>query len=117
MSRVNLSRGRVYQNIMLTAIAGLLTVIIVDPFRDAVPALQASAQAQSRAVPPAPPAEGEDQTVAGRISAADQRKTMINELRALGERMGRIEALLQRGITVKIDGDAPERADSAAPRR
>lgn len=117
MSTVTQSRGRVYQNVMLTAIAGLLTVVVIDPFRASIPSLDSTAHAQSRAVPPAPPADADDQSVAGRISAADQRKTMINELRSLSERMGRIEGMLQRGITVKIDGDTPERADSSSPRR
>lgn len=45
------------------------------------------------------PAAGENQ---GLVSAADQRKTMIDELRAMSSRMERLEALLSKGLTVKV---------------
>jgi hypothetical protein len=38
----------------------------------------------------------------GMISAADQRKAMIDELRTLNSRMDRIEGLLSKGLTVKV---------------
>jgi hypothetical protein len=38
----------------------------------------------------------------GLLSAADQRKTMIDELRATNSRLERIENLLSKGLTVKV---------------
>lgn len=79
----------------------------------------AAAQAQ----PAGQPGESEDAN--GRISAADQRKEMISQLRNLSVRMERIEALLSRGINVKVtqmpassgdDAAPPERATAPAPR-
>ncbi len=44
--------------------------------------------------------EGDDPS--GRISAAEQRKEMIQQLRSLATRMERIEASLSRGINVRV---------------
>jgi len=44
--------------------------------------------------------EGDDPS--GRISAAEQRKEMIQQLRSLATRMERIEASLARGINVRV---------------
>jgi hypothetical protein len=38
----------------------------------------------------------------GLLSAADQRKTIIDELRATNSRLERIEGLLSKGLTVKV---------------
>lgn len=38
----------------------------------------------------------------GLLSAADQRKTIIDELRSLNSRMERVESLLSKGLTVKV---------------
>ena len=68
---------------------------------------------------------GESEDGNGRISAADQRKEMISQLRNLSVRMERMEALLTRGINVKVTqmpasaGDEPapsERAAAPTPR-
>lgn len=93
------STGRSYLNIVLTANAALLGVIALGglhhgdgasltPTASAQPALTRS------------PEPGDDS--AGRISAAEQRKVMISELRALGIRLERIETTLGRGLSVKV---------------
>jgi hypothetical protein len=46
--------------------------------------------------------QGNSEGGQGLLSAADQRKTMIDELRATNSRLERIEALLSKGLTVKV---------------
>ena len=79
--------------------------------------------AAAHAQPAGQAGEGDDSN--GRISAADQRKEMIAQLRNLSVRMERMEALLSRGINVKVTqmpasaGDEPgttERAAAPSPR-
>jgi hypothetical protein len=53
------------------------------------------------------PASHMDPTEGGMISAAEQRKLMINELRALNARLGAIEARLGDGVNVTVT-DMPE---------
>ncbi len=101
---------RSYSNAVLTLIALFLGVIAVDR----VTANAASANAQSRMAPPAgEPSEG------GMISAQEQRKTMITELRGMSQRLDRIEASLQKGISVKVT-EMPELRlpkDALAPKK
>lgn len=63
----------------------------------------------------------EPDDASARISAADQRKEMIGQLKNLSVRMERIESLLSRGINVKVTqmpaapGEEPAPAERAAP--
>lgn len=63
--------------------------------------------------------EGDDPS--GRISAAEQRKEMIQQLRSLATRMERIEASLARGINVRVtempDKGGEEKEPAAETRR
>ena len=100
---------RLYGNVVLTAIAALLGVIAFDPLRSgAGPSLSAPAQAQSARIDE--PDEG-----AGRISAAEQRKVMIAELRTLSSRLERVEAVLQKGLNVRVT-EMPEMRQAPEPR-
>jgi hypothetical protein len=56
-----------------------------------------------------------DEENSGRISAAEQRKAMITELRAMGSRLERIEAALAKGINVKVTSMPAESRVEARP--
>ena len=86
--------SRRYTNGMLTAIVALLGMIAVNQGGSASSALAEQ--------PPTQPARGDDGDSGERVSAAEQRKVMISELRAIGGRMDRMEALLNKGIRVKV---------------
>jgi hypothetical protein len=83
---------RPYTNVILTVIAGLLAVVAFDPGRGA-PVAISEAQAQ-----PAQPDSDEN----ARVSAAEQRKVIIAELRALSSRVERVESTLNRGLSVRV---------------
>lgn len=59
--------------------------------------------------------QGDSDDAGGRISAADQRKEMILQLRNLSVRMERMEALLSRGINVKVTQMPASAAEEPAP--
>ncbi len=85
-------RKRSYSNLMLTVIAGLLALNLVD--RATTPgsglgSVGAEAQAQS--------GPGENM-----VSAAQQRKLMISELKSLSERVDRLDKTVRAGINVKV---------------
>lgn len=85
---------RTYTNVALTLIAGILAVQVLNQ-----PGLggllpQASAQPSETEFSPDDPS--------GRISAAEQRKQMIAELRGMSARLDRVEAALTRGVSVKV---------------
>ncbi|MCE7973806.1 MAG: hypothetical protein DYG92_05675 [Leptolyngbya sp. PLA1] len=84
---------RLYTNAVLTVIAGVLVLNWLATPSDIVG--RANAQ-------PADDMEIATDDPSGRISAAEQRKQMIQELRGLSARMERIEATLARGISVKV---------------
>lgn len=99
----------------LTVIAVLLGFLVLD--RGTSPAGKSalgpsSASAQVRSVTgggggahSAPP--GEEESSDGRVNPADQRKQMITELRSISQRLDRIEAVLSKGLSVKVT-DMPE---------
>lgn len=85
-------RTSTYTNVVLTAIAGLLTLHVVAQFTGpGAPALSVA-----HASGPDEPRSG------GMISAADQRKQIISELKGLAGRIDHLEGLLARGIEVKV---------------
>lgn len=79
---------RLYLNLVLTVIAGLLAVHTLGGGRDGV------AWAQAQQAPPAP-----DPGI-GLISSGDQR--MLAELRTQNARLEHIEAMLSKGLSVKV---------------
>jgi len=84
------SRG--YTNTVLTAIAVLLAVLVLDNNAGMVgPISTASAQSRSTT-----------QHTGGLVSAADQRKTMIAEMGEMNGRLERIERALAKGLNVRI---------------
>lgn len=93
-------RRRSYTNGVLTVIAGCLSLIALDRVMGlSTPAAYAQ-QAFADATQP-------EASSGGMISAAEQRKTMINELRSIAQRMERLEAAMNRGLTVKVS-EMPE---------
>jgi len=95
------SPGLSYTNGALTAIALLLGVVA---FQNAGVSGVNTAHAQE----PAPLAlGGDDSDTSGRISAAEQRKQIIAELRTLQTKVERVEQIMNRGMNVKVV-DMPE---------
>lgn len=92
-------RARSYHNAMLTVIAVLLAVLVVGRFDSGgwggVTLAQGAAQPRASAEP-------EESGAAARISAAEQRKTMIAQLREISSRLDRIEAVLRAGLDVRV---------------
>lgn len=88
-----------YLNVILTVNAALLTVVAVNGLTRSggVPALESAAYAQGISV-----RNVNDPDEGGRVSAADQRKVMIAELNRIGTRIDRIEALMAKGMNVKV---------------
>ncbi|MBK9189469.1 MAG: hypothetical protein IPM33_11000 [Phycisphaerales bacterium] len=84
------TRPRLYTNVALTLIAGLLAINTFGA-RDGDLLSQANAQVAD---------QPEDDS--GRVSAADQRKQIIAELKSLSLRLDRMDAMLQRGLSVKV---------------
>jgi hypothetical protein len=90
--------NRTYLNAVLTVIAVLLAVLVVGRF-DAVHSANATF-AQGAAPPRA--ADPDETGASARISAAEQRKTMIAHLRDISARLDRIEAVLRGGLDVRV---------------
>lgn len=89
---------RRYTNAALTAIAVLLGVNALNQ-SGLSPVSSAYAQ------------QGED----GLVSAAEQRKVMISEIRQLSGRIERLESVISRGVNVKVlEMPAVRISDSAA---
>lgn len=102
---------RSYTNAALTVIALFLGVIAVDHLSAGAPAANAQ---QLRSSPPS-----SDASEGGMISAQEQRKQMITELKGMGQRLDRIEAALHKGISVKVT-EMPELRlpkDALAPKK
>jgi len=89
---------RGYTNTILTAIALLLGGVVLGHFA------QSGSPALSSAGASGPPAKG-----GGFVSPADQRITMINELRNLGRKVESLEASLSKGINVRVTDMPPVR--------
>ena len=89
---------RGYTNTILTAIALLLGGVILGQFaQTGSPALSSAG------------ASGPPQLVGGFISPADQRITMIKELRNLGSKIESLEARLDKGLNVRVTDMPPVR--------
>ncbi len=84
-----------YQNAVLSAIAVILAVGLID--RRSGGELTSLPQAQAQVQP--------DQ--GGMTNALEQRKVMIADLKAINARLERIEAKLNSGISVKVTSMPP----------
>jgi hypothetical protein len=100
-----------YLSGILTVNAILLTALVADRLLGGEP------HGLGAALSPAPAVAGQPDTseAGGLVSAADQRKVMIAELRKLGGRLEKIEAKLSSGISVKVT-DMPEMKLPPAPK-
>jgi hypothetical protein len=88
-------RRYVYQNVVLTAIAGLLALSLMDRTSAGQPGLMARLMGPAQASAQS----GETGELA---NALQQRKEMISELRQLNAKMDRLEAALAKGVNVKV---------------
>jgi hypothetical protein len=97
-------RTQGYRNTVLTAIAVLLALNLLAGL-DAGPsetlAQTRAVSGPGRAAEAAPPIDDES-TPSARISAAEQRRTMIQELRGMSQRLDRIEAAMRAGLNVRV---------------
>ena len=94
-----------YTNVVLTVIAVCLGLLVVDRFSEA-PEAEAQVQTHSGSQQAADPKE-EPGRGAGLISAADQRKQMIAELKKLSAKVDALDKSVQAGLTVKVS-EMPE---------
>jgi hypothetical protein len=94
-----------YQNAVLSAIAVLLALGLIDRRSGGELASLPAAHAQQ-------PDQG------GMMNALEQRKVMIAELRNISSRLERLEAKLNAGLNVKVTSmpAAPNAANDAKPR-
>ena len=94
MERNSNSVGRGgYQNLVLTVIAGALTLGIVERHSGLLTE-PAAAQPQSQ--------PGSAQGDSGLANGLEQRKQTINELRLINSKLERLEAKLNSGLSVKV---------------
>jgi hypothetical protein len=108
-----------YTNVALTAIAVLLGLHLI---KGSGISMVDSAQAQEGQRDKVTIVGGRpagDDSGAGLISAAEQRKVMISELRSINDRLERVESALARGINVNVKtmpaGKEESKAAPAAP--
>ncbi|HYF13499.1 MAG TPA: hypothetical protein VD971_00350 [Phycisphaerales bacterium] len=93
------SARRAFTNGVLTTIAGLLAFnVYTQSSRSGGVTGEAFAQGSVGVVGEAQPSDD----AKGLVSAADQRKSMINELRELNARLERMESVMERGLNVKV---------------
>jgi hypothetical protein len=95
---------RLYANTVLTLIACIMLAMMLDRGQGSLISL---ASAQPRQPQATTPRGGDDGDESGRVSAAEQRKVMIAELRNLSTRMEHIEAVLNKPLTVKVSEMPP----------
>lgn len=99
---------------VLTAVAAFLALnLFAQPGPTVAPAGHAGLPGAALADPPADEPD-EPGPGAGLVSAADQRKIMIAELRALSKRIEQLQARLDKGISVKV-AEMPEVRIQGAP--
>lgn len=89
----NTNSGRRYLNVILTANAVLLGVLALN-------GAGLSLTSVSRAENEQPRSNEADE--GGRVSAAEQRKTMIAQLATLTQKVERLESLMAKGVPVRV---------------
>ncbi len=97
--------SRLYTNLALTGVAVLLGAIALSG--RPLPAVESVAAAQPEA---GLYNDGNEPT--GMVSAAEQRKIMINELRQISARIERLETAMNKGINVRVK-EMPAQADNS----
>ena len=95
-----------YTNLALTAIATLLGLHLL---KSGNVTLESSANAQVGVVGTS---TGPQDNSEGLVSAAEQRKQIVNELQKVGDRLERIESALAKGINVKVTSMPATKPDS-----
>lgn len=88
-TNIEVNPGRMTTNALLGIIALSLSAIAFD-----------TVSANPNLVPAAMAQPGEDE--GGRVSAAEQRKVIIAELKSLNARMDKLDAHMAKGIAVKV---------------
>lgn len=102
---VRRAQGTPYLNLVLTAIAGLLAVMVLQsPAGGGAGSPSAALAAQ-----PSKQSGGSQGEQMGLISALEQRKIMIASLARIEERLSKMEAKLSSGISVKVTEMPPIR--------
>ncbi len=101
------TNGRTYTNLALTVIAGLLAINTFDHARGGFAGEALAQPTTVRNVPAGASPSGavaptNDEDASGRTNPTDQRKQMITELRSIGSRLDRVEAVLRSGLSVKV---------------
>lgn len=99
--------ARSYLNVVLTANALLLGAVAAGLLLNGGASLQNAAMAQPGMLAGAGDRDYGTEDPSGRVSAAEQRKTMIAELKAMTSRLDRIEGALHRELTVKVSSMPP----------
>lgn len=89
-------RKQTYQNAVLTMIALGLGLMVIGQFSSTHTALSTATAGPIKSRTASEPTGG------GMVSAAEQRKTMIADLKSMNARLDKIEGLLSRGINVKV---------------
>lgn len=106
-------RQGTYLNIAVSVLTGVLAMNVLGS-REPV----GISTAQANAPASAPPADAGDDSVNGRISAAEQRKQIIAELKTLNQKFDRVDSMLKSGISVKVtDMPASKEAKSESKPR
>lgn len=95
-------RSGTAHNTALTAIAVLLAVLVVGRFDTEQSTSVSLAQGGAAFSRSAPPPDLDETGAAARVSAAEQRKTMIAQLKDITTRLDRLEASLRGGIDVRV---------------
>lgn len=103
--RHNSDRRVGYLNVVLTAIAVLLTLLVLDGHAARGVSAASSARAQG------PGSDDPHASAQALVSASEQRKLMIAELRKIGTRMERIESKLTGVVSVKVTEMPSQKGD------
>lgn len=93
---------RTYTNVMLTLVAGLLAISVLG---------RATSLSSTAFADTTQPEEG-----SGLVSAAEQRKAMISELKAIASRLDRLDATMSKVLNVKVLEMPPVKLQGGAPK-
>ncbi|MBS0195319.1 MAG: hypothetical protein JSR77_01020 [Planctomycetes bacterium] len=99
-------RRAVYAPLAITVVGACAAVFLLNPASGLI------AAANAQPVPTRTTIETDDPS--GRVSAAEQRKEIIAQLRSLNSRMEKIESMMSRGLSVKVTDMPPMRLPKEA---
>lgn len=100
------ARGDHFRNGVLTVIAVMLGLLVLGQLGQSPGGGGGPSEARAQAQP-----EALNSPEGGLISAADQRKTIIAELRSLSRKVEQLDARLGKGISVKVTEMPAAKAD------